>query len=205
MKKVVIVDYGMGNIDSVVRAAKECNVDVTVTDKPVDFEEAANIILPGVGAFGEGMHNIRERGIDEILEKYVLEKGIPFLGICLGMQILAEKSFEEGEHEGLGWVKGEVRRLVPDKPHIRIPHMGWNEVNINWPSALFQGIPSGEDFYFVHGYHLVCKDKDMVLATTPYCGGFVSAVCRENIFGVQFHPEKSQQFGIKLLSNFLAL
>jgi len=205
MKKVVVVDYGMGNIDSVVRAAKECDVNVIVTDNPFDFEGAGNIILPGVGAFGEGMRNIRKRGIDNTLKEYVLERRIPFLGICLGMQLLAETSFEEGEHEGLGWIKGEVRRLIPDNPHTRIPHMGWNEVNIIRKSRLFEGIPSGEDFYFVHGYHLVCADKDAALATTPYCGGFVSAVSLDNIFGVQFHPEKSQYFGIQLLNNFLAL
>ena len=205
MKRVAIVDYDMSNIDSVARAVEECGAIAIVTSAPADFAQASNIILPGVGVFGRGINNIRQRGLDEVLCEQVLEEKIPFLGICLGMQLLAERGFEGGETAGLGWIEGEVRRLEPDSSESKIPHVGWNEVHFMRPSPIFQEIPSGKDFYFTHSYHMVCKKTDNIIATTPYCGGFASAVCKENIFGVQFHPEKSQQFGLKLISNFLAL
>jgi glutamine amidotransferase len=205
MKKVAIVDYEMGNIDSVARAVEECGGVALVTDAAGDFAEAGNIILPGVGSFGEGMRQLRKKGLDEILSEQVLNENIPLLGICLGMQLLAEKGFEGGETAGLGWISGQVERLRPDSPDTKIPHVGWNEVDFFKDSPIFEGIPSGKDFYFVHSYHMVCRSDDNVIATTPYCGGFTSAVCKENILGVQFHPEKSQRFGLRLISNFLGL
>jgi len=205
MKKVAIVNYEMGNIDSVARAVEECGAIAVVTDVAGDFAEASSIILPGVGAFSEGMRNLREKGLDEILGKQVLNEKIPLLGICLGMQLLADKGFEGGETAGLGWISGQVERLKPDSPDTKIPHVGWNDVDFFKHSLIFEGIPSGENFYFVHSYHMVCRGDDNVIATTPYCGGFTSAVCKENVFGVQFHPEKSQRFGLKLISNFLGL
>ena len=205
MKKVVITDYGMGNLDSVARAVQECGGDPLISHKAEDFEEAHYIILPGVGAFTTGMNHLSASGLNEILQEQVINQGIPFLGICLGMQILATKGLEGGETQGLGWIEGEVKRLEPDTPDIRIPHVGWNEVIFNKPSPLFEGITTGKDFYFVHSYHFSCKHPQEAIAHTPYCGNFVSAVNKDNIFGVQFHPEKSQRLGFQVLKNFLSL
>ena len=205
MKKVAIVDYGMGNLGSVARTVEECGGSPLITNKAHDLEVANYVVLPGVGAFAIGMRNIRERGLDELLTAQVIGKGIPFLGICLGMQLLATKGWEGDETNGLGWIEGEVKRLQPDGQNVRIPHVGWNEVILTQASPLFSGILSGKDYYFVHSYHLLCRHERDVIARTPYCGGFVSAVGRDNIFGVQFHPEKSQRLGFQVIRNFLAL
>jgi glutamine amidotransferase len=205
MKKVAIVDYGMGNIDSIVRAIEETGVSPIVTNKREDFADAGSIILPGVGAFADGMFNIRAYGLDEVLKEEVIKKKTPILGICLGMQLFAKKGFEGGEVEGLGWIEGEVRKLQSIEPNTKIPHIGWNEINLVRNSLLVEGIPEKKDFYFAHSYHLVCKNDIDVVAWTPYCGRFVSIIANENIFGVQFHPEKSQRFGLQLLRNFVAL
>lgn len=205
MKRVAIVDYGMGNLDSVARAIEECGGSPVVTDRAPEIESATHIVLPGVGAFGDGIRNLRARGLDEILREHAVVGGIPFLGICLGMQLLGSRGFEGGVTEGLGWIDGQVRRLEPAGGDHRIPHIGWNEVAFTRASPLFVGVDTGHDFYFVHSYHLVCHDKEHVLAVTPYCGGFVSAIARGRIFGVQFHPEKSQRLGFQVLRNFLAV
>ena len=205
MKKVAIVNYGMSNLGSVVRAVEECGGDPLVTDQAREFEQASCIILPGVGAFAMGMQNMRSRHLDEILAEQVIHQQIPFLGICLGMQLLATKGWEGGENAGLDWIAGEVKRLEPDAPNVRIPHVGWNEVVFTQDSPLFAGIPSGKDFYFVHSYHFVCQQSQNISAITPYCGSFTSVVAKDNIFGVQFHPEKSQRVGFQVLKNFLAL
>lgn len=205
MKKLAIVDYGMGNLDSVARAVEECGGNPVVTSDARDLRSANYIILPGVGAFAVGMRNIRERRLDEILGEQVIDNGIPLLGVCLGMQLMAEKGWEGGETKGLGWIEGEVKRLEPDGSDVRIPHVGWNEVIFIQESPLFNGIPSRKDFYFVHSYHLSCSNGTEILARTPYCGGFVSAVGKNHIFGVQFHPEKSQRLGFQVLKNFLSL
>lgn len=205
MKKVAIVDYKMGNLDSAARAVEECGGAPVVTNRARDLEDASYIILPGVGAFGVGMRNIRELGLDQTLREQVIEKGVPFLGICLGMQLMAARGWEGEEAEGLGWIDGEVTRLEPDGPDERVPHIGWNEVAHDGSSPLFRDIPSGKDFYFVHSYHLSCRDEGAVIARTPYCGGFVSGVNSDNLFGVQFHPEKSQRLGFQVIRNFLSL
>jgi glutamine amidotransferase len=205
MNKVTIIDYGMGNLDSVRRAVEECGGVPVLTDQARDIENANRIILPGVGAFPNAMRNIKQRSLDEILREQVLGHQIPFLGVCLGMQLLATKSWEVSETEGLGWIDGHVRRLEPTAEDTRIPHMGWNEVIFVRESPLFKGIPVGKDFYFVHSYHLDCHNEDDVVARTLYCGGFVSSVQRDLIFGVQFHPEKSQRLGFQVLKNFLTL
>lgn len=204
-KKVAIVDYGMGNVDSVARAVQHCGGEPAITSETADFEVANYIILPGVGAFQTGMNNIRSHGLEVVLQQQVLGKGVPFLGICLGMQLLATKGWEGGETEGLGWIEGEIKRLLPDSSDMRIPHVGWNEVIFNQPSSMFQNIPSGKDFYFVHSYHFSCVHPEDEIAHTPYCGGFVSVVGRNNILGVQFHPEKSQRLGLQVIKNFLSL
>lgn len=205
MKIVAIVDYGMCNLDSVARAVEECGANPIVTDRASDLAIASSIILPGVGAFPEAMCNLKQRGLDDALNQHVLSKQIPFLGICLGMQLLATTGWEGGETDGLGWIDGEVCRLEPTTKSERIPHVGWNEIDFECPSPLFKNISPGKDFYFVHSYHFCCASRDNILAYTPYCGSFVSAINRDLIFGVQFHPEKSQRLGFQLLKNFLSI
>lgn len=205
MNRVAIVDYGMGNLDSVCRAVEECGGSAAVTDDPGELERAHRIILPGVGAFRDGMGNVRGRSLDTALHEQVRGQGVPFLGICLGMQLLATTGWEGGEAEGLGWFDAEVRRMVPTRDEERIPHVGWNEVEVLGDCALFAGVPQGADFYFVHSYVMHCRDDRDVVATTPYCTGFTSVVAREQIFAVQFHPEKSQKHGFTVMRNFLAV
>lgn len=151
------------------------------------------------------MRNLRELALDKLLTEEVVNKRIPFLGICLGMQLLATKGWEGEETNGLGWIEGEVKRLECHDRNERIPHIGWNEVIFTQGSPLFDGMVSGKDFYFVYSYQLLCRKEQDVLSRTPYCGDFVSAVARDHIFGVQFHPEKSQRVGFQVIKNFLAL
>jgi glutamine amidotransferase len=205
MQIVAIVNYGMGNLDSVYRAVEECGGNPIITNSDKDFQKANFIILPGVGSFATGISKIRESGLDEILTEQVIEKQIPFLGICLGMQLMATKGYEGVETPGLNWVQGEVVRLKPSNPDERIPHVGWNEVIFTQSAFLNEGVPSGKDFYFVHSFHLMCHNEEDVIASTPFCGKFVSAVRRDNIFGVQFHPEKSQKPGFQVIRNFLSV
>ncbi len=203
MSRVAIVDYGMCNLDSIARAVEECGGRPVVTDQPQDLREATQIILPGVGAFPDAVRNLRERGFARALEEEVIGHGIPFLGICLGMQLMARSGCEGETTDGLGWIDGEAVRLEPTPEDSRIPHIGWNNIEILQKSPLFDGVAPDRDFYFVHSYHLRCNDAGQVAATTPYAGGFVSAVRRDHIFGVQFHPEKSQKVGFQVLRNFL--
>ncbi len=205
MKTVAIVDYGMGNLDSVARAVERCRATPLVSGDPVDLGRASSIILPGVGAFADGMTELQARSLDSALRWEVLENRVPLLGICLGMQLLASKGFEGGETDGLGLIAGEVRRLEPDGPATRIPHVGWNEVEILRNCPIFEAVPSGKDFYFVHSFHFVCEQSETAVARTRYCGGFVSGIRQDSVFGVQFHPEKSQKPGLAVLGNFLAM
>lgn len=198
--KVLVIDYGMGNLGSVKRSLEECGAEVLVSEDLNDLKHATHAVLPGVGAFRDGMTNLeRNKWIPVIRD--AAHDGIPILGICLGMQLLADTGSEGGKTPGLGLVSGRVERLVPQKE--RIPHMGWNEVYQSQKSMLFNHIPNGTDFYFVHSYHFIPTDKAHILSTTPYCDGFVSAVGSKNIFGVQFHPEKSSKPGFQLFRNFL--
>lgn len=201
--EVAIVDYGMGNIRSLAVALRECGREPLVTADPQALAGASAIILPGVGSFAMGIERLHETGLVDCLTELVLGDGKPLLGICLGMHLLAEWGTEGGDQRGLGWIPGRVAALRGGDPTVRIPHMGWNEVEFTRPSALFKGVASAADFYFVHSYHLVPADPSTELARTPYAGGFVSAVGRANIFGVQFHPEKSQRLGLRVLQNFL--
>ncbi|HEX6371496.1 MAG TPA: imidazole glycerol phosphate synthase subunit HisH [Longimicrobium sp.] len=203
MKRVAVVDYGVSNLDSVARALEECGATPFVTSNPAELKNASLMVLPGVGAFADGMRNLRERGLDQALREQVLEQRVPLLGVCLGMHLLADRGSEGGESQGLGLIPGTVQKLQPDAPGTRIPHVGWNEVHPARPSPLMEGIEDGRDFYFVHSYHLACDDPADVLATTPYCGGIASAVQRGIVAGVQFHPEKSQKAGFALLRNFV--
>ena len=205
MKMIAIVDYGMCNLDSVARAVEECGGTALVTNKAQDLEIVTHIILPGVGAFPNAMKQIRRLSLDKTLLEQVLDNRIPFLGICLGMQLMATKGWEGGETKGLGLIEGEVKHLEPDTTDKRIPHIGWNEVHHVQDNPLFHGTPSGKDFYFVHSYHFNCYHEEDIISHTPYCGWFVSAISRDHIFGTQFHPEKSQKLGLQVLKNFLSI
>jgi glutamine amidotransferase len=204
MNTIAIIDYGMCNLDSVARAVLECGANPVIVQDPGQLKTATHIILPGVGAFPDGIHNIRSRGFDVAIREQAESGEIPILGICLGMQLMATTGYEFMEVEGLNLIPGVVHRLQSTNESERIPHIGWNEVFYKKESPLFSRIPSGKDFYFVHSYHFVC-DEEYVIATTPYTNGFVSVVGRGNIFGTQFHPEKSQKLGLAVLRNFLKL
>lgn len=204
MKRIAVIDYGMGNLDSVLRAVEETGAEAFIAKNPEELAEASNIILPGVGCFADGMNNCHKRGLDAAIRREVLERNTPLLGICLGMQLLADTGYERDRTAGLGLIRGEVRRFDP-KNQERIPHIGWNEVHYLKESSLFDGIPSGKDFYFVHSYHFCCADPQDVAARTSYCENFVSVVIHDNIYGVQFHPEKSLDVGLKLIANFIKL
>jgi imidazole glycerol-phosphate synthase subunit HisH len=182
---------------------EECGGRPLVTRDPRDLERAERIILPGVGSFGAAMANLRADGFDTALPETVLQGGRPLLGICLGMHLLAERGSEGGDHAGLALLRGRVVRLQP-KSGERVPHIGWNDVTPAAVSPLFEGLPPGSDFYFVHSYRLQSPPEE-TLATIDYCGTTVAAAGRDHIHAVQFHPEKSQTVGFRLLRNFLAM
>jgi len=199
---VTIVDYGMGNSNSILNMLKKINVDAKISSNIRDLEEAGKLILPGVGAFDNAMKNLSDLGIIPVLKKRVIKDKTPILGICLGMQLLTKKS-EEGYLEGLGLVDAEtVRFKFHDNGSLKTPHMGWNTVDIRTESLLFKDMYEEPRFYFVHSYYVRCNSSEDILTTTRYGIEFCSSFMKDNIFGVQFHPEKSHKFGIKLLKNF---
>lgn len=200
--KVTIVDYGMGNLWSVKNSLNFLGAQALISAEPEVVAQADCLILPGVGAFGPAMQNIQSCGLRQAMEHAIFLRGRPVLGICLGMQLLADEGEESGLVNGLGWVPGKVVKLSGQ--NVRLPHMGFNGVSPRkQEDQLFGRIVSGADFYFVHSYHFVPHDEGDILATTAYGLEFVSAVRRKNIVGVQFHPEKSQSNGLQFLSNFL--
>jgi glutamine amidotransferase len=198
-----IIDYGMGNLRSVQNAVEAVGGQVRFAARPEEVAGSERLILPGVGAFGEAMDRLRQRDLVGALDREVKERGTKLLGICLGMQLLADRGFEHGENTGLGWIAGEVCLLQP-QPVMRIPHVGWNVVVARADSQLFREVPAGSTFYFVHSYHLVPKDPEVAAGTAAYGGDFVVAVEHQNVWATQFHPEKSQRAGLQLLRNFLA-
>ncbi len=204
MLTVAVVDYGVGNIGSISRALSVCGAKPLLTDREEDFKVVDACVLPGVGAFGDAIDLLRAKDLDKILEDQLMAYDIPILGICLGMQLLATTGLEFGEHKGLGWIPGTVRPLQKTQGE-RIPHVGWNNVEFETPNPLLADITPGEDFYFVHSFHFVTDNPEDAVATTPYCGEFVSIVNHGNVYGTQFHPEKSQAIGLKLLKNFIRL
>jgi glutamine amidotransferase len=201
----VVIDYDMGNLKSMSNALKALGVPHEVSGDPAVVSSAQAIVLPGVGAFGDGMKALERRGLTEVLRKKVLEDRVPYLGVCLGMQFLASRSYEHGEHQGLGWIAASVDRLSPSDVGLKVPHMGWNELRIvDASSPLMRDVADGTAVYFLHGYHFVPSGEasNCVVATTSHGGEVVAAVQREHIFGVQFHPEKSQGAGLAILKNF---
>ena len=211
--KVAIIDYGSGNLRSAEkafqRAAREGGADAEVflTADAEDVRAADRIVLPGVGAFADCKSGLEALpGMREALEEAVRRRGAPFLGICVGMQLLATRGLEHGETPGFDWISGEVRAIEPADPALKIPHMGWNTLEPNKPHPVFDGLPLGADglhAYFVHSYHFVPAEESDVLARTDYGGPVVAAVARDNLLGFQFHPEKSQKLGLALIANFL--
>ena len=214
MQRVVIIDYGSGNLHSAAkafeRAARESEADSTiiVSSSVVDVGSADRIVLPGVGAYADC-----KRGLDAVpgllstLEEVVRKKARPFLGICVGMQLMSQRGLEFTTTEGLGWIKGEVKAIEPKDPALKIPHMGWNTLDVVTPHALLRDIPTGPKglhAYFVHSFHLAAKDRRVVVAETDYGGPVTAMIADGNIAGTQFHPEKSQKLGLKLLANFLS-
>lgn len=199
---IVIIDYGMGNLRSIYKALKRLEIEAKISANVHDIEAADRLILPGVGHFGRGMQNLRDMGLLEVLTRKVIEEKTPILGICLGMQLFC-KSSEEGASEGLGWLNAKTVRFdVQDKSQYKVPHVGWNSLAFRKEQPLFSGLQNQDLFYFVHSYHLVCHEDENVLSSTTYDYPFVSAVQKDNIFGTQFHPEKSRRIGLRILRNF---
>ena len=210
---VAIIDYGSGNLKSAAKAFEREAADldappkILVTSDPGVVRHADRIVLPGVGAFADCRAGLLAvAGMRETLEECVRGAGVPFLGICVGMQLMAEKGLEKGTHDGLGWIPGAVQVLTPTDRALKIPHMGWNTLTILRPHKLFDGITDGENglhAYFVHSYHLATSDPTTLIATADYGGPVTAAVGSDNMFGTQFHPEKSQTLGLALIRNFL--
>ena len=208
---VVIIDYGSGNLRSAAKAfehavaAAGLDLTVDVTARADDVDRASHVVLPGVGAFADCKRGLEALpGMVDALERAVVQQARPFLGICVGMQLLATTGREHGEHAGLGWIPGEVVALEPADPSLKIPHMGWNELSLKGPGhPVFEGIAAGSHAYFVHSYGYACADPAHVLATVEYGGAVTAVVGRDNMVGTQFHPEKSQATGLRLITNFL--
>lgn len=198
--KIVIIDYGMGNLRNVQKGFEKVGFEAKVTRDRKKIAKASAIVLPGVGAFKDCMENLeRHRLVDLLVQS--IEKGKPFLGICLGLQILFSESEEFGSRKGLDLIKGKVVRFRPDPEH-KVPHMGWNTIEVERESPMLEGIRSGDFFYFVHSYYVIPEETQWVSTFTTYGKTFVSSIWKENLFAVQFHPEKSQQKGLRVLENF---
>lgn len=204
MTSVAIIDYGRGNVRSVFNALEYIGADAVITDDPDEIDNASHILLPGVGAFGDAVDALNARGLPEVLHRQAFEKGKPFLGICVGMQMLASAGFEHGEHAGMGWLQADVRRLEPGPDCLKIPHMGWNQVDLVSDHPLFEGFTEATlVFYFVHSYAVTTQETDKILGTCTYGAPFVAALAWDNIVATQFHPEKSQDSGLEMLENFV--
>jgi imidazole glycerol-phosphate synthase subunit HisH len=199
---IAVIDYGMGNLRSVAKALEAIGEEPQVTARAEDLRVASHLVLPGVGAFGQCAANLRATGLIDVLEEEVRGRGKPFLGICVGMQLLAERSEEDRDSSGLGWLAGAVRRFPTDGDR-KVPHMGWNDVSAAAETTMFRGIRQPV-FYFVHSYYLDLADAGVVSATCEYGRSFAAAVAVDNLWAVQFHPEKSQQNGLRFLQNFVA-
>lgn len=207
---ITIIDYGSGNLRSAAKAfertAKETglNEKIRVTSDPDVVAKADRIVLPGVGAFKDCRDGLNALdGMRDALQEAVIDRAVPFFGICVGMQLMATRSLEYGETDGFDWISGNVSALAPSDQTLKIPHMGWNELVLQSDHVLLDGIKNGDHVYFVHTYHVVAENPDQVLATVDYSGSVTAIVGRDNMIGTQFHPEKSQEAGLRLISNFL--
>ena len=201
---IVIIDYGMGNLKSIQKAFERLEIESKISADLAEIKQASKLILPGVGHFAQAMQHIHKMNLLEVLNEKVLQQKTPILGICLGMQLLCNFS-EEGDVEGLSWLNAKtVRFRVQDKIKYKIPHIGWNSIKIQKDNPLFAGLGESGLFYFVHSYHVVCEDQSDVLSSSLYDYNFTSAVQRDNIYGTQFHPEKSRKIGMRILKNFAA-
>ncbi len=210
METVALIDYGSGNLRSAAKAIEraageaEASYTILVTSDADAVRHADRVVLPGVGAFADCKRGLSEvPGMLEALDEVVHRRARPFLGICVGMQLMAERGREFGVTEGLGWIKGEVVKLQPADPSLKIPHMGWNELNIQRPHPVLAGLPEGAHAYFVHSYQFKLDDPDTLIASVDYGGPFAAVIGRDNMVGTQFHPEKSQATGLALIANFL--
>ena len=200
---IAMIDYDAGNIKSVEKALQKLGADVVITKDPQEILGADKVILPGVGSFGDAMNNLKKYGLDEVIHQ-VVENGTPFLGICLGLQLLFERSDESPEAVGLGILKGEILR-IPDAEGLKIPHMGWNSLHLQNNGRLFRGLKENDYVYFVHSYYLKAEDESIVKATTNYSVNIHASVEKDNVFACQFHPEKSSDVGLQILKNFVEL
>jgi len=198
---ITIIDYGMGNLGSIRNMLKKIGADSEITAEPARIAAATKLVLPGVGAFDAGMENLDKSGLVPLLNERVRRDEVPVLGICLGMQLMTHSS-SEGERPGLGWVDAKAVRFVPADATLKVPHMGWNIARPVRDDALLEGLPRESRFYFVHSYYVACERREDVLLTTFYGADFDSGFRRGNVWGVQFHPEKSHRFGMHLLRNF---
>ena len=209
MKKTVIIDYESGNLFSVFHACKMLGLDPLISNKTDDVHNAAGVILPGVGAFGDAMQNLYHSGMSDAIREYIADER-PFLGICLGMQLLFEKSEEFGDNIGLGLVKGKVKKFIFSDTHIKVPHVGWNRIykqeDVNSNSSILKNVSQGDYMYFVHSYYVEPTDEKDITSMTDYEGkNFCSSIMKKNIFATQFHPEKSGKSGISILKEFALL
>src|SRR4051812_36299349 len=200
-----ILDYDMANLRSVQKAFEHVGSPARIISRPEEVDAADKLVLPGVGAFADAVRTLRERDLVAPILRHI-ERGKPLLGICLGLQMLFDVGYEDGEHRGLGVLKGQVVRFDVDAAHgLKVPHMGWNQLSPRKPSPLLKGLEPESGVYFVHSYHVVPEDPSVVATTTDYGRPFVSSIWRDNVMATQFHPEKSQKVGLKILSNFAAL
>jgi len=197
-----ILDYGMANLRSVQKAFAHVGHDAQILSTPEDIRRCDRLVLPGVGAFADAVATIRAKSLDQPIREHI-RSGKPFLGICLGLQMLFDVGYEDGEHAGLGIVSGKCVRFDVDATQgLKVPHMGWNQLDVKHASPILKGLPEGANVYFVHGYHVVPTDADVIATTTDYGRPFVSSIWRDNVVATQFHPEKSQTVGLTMLRNF---
>lgn len=205
MRQVALVDIGSGNYASVRNAFRYLGIGIQEASRPEDLRNASHIVLPGVGAFAKVMERLSRSGFAEELKAQLSDRGKPFLGLCVGMQVLATSGTEFGDHPGLGIVPGKVVRIDAGAGRLPVPHMGWNNLDMAGDNPLFKGLDPAPSFYFVHSFHVVTEDSGHLAASCEYGGRVTACIARDNVFGVQFHPEKSQENGLMLLRNFASL